>query len=165
MMRRVAAALGVLNVLNWICLALFAGVLVASLAAEATIVAAMERHDPSRGAADVLATLRLVMVLALLCVPLAHLLLTRLRAIVLTVEAGDPFVPDNAGRLTRIAWALLGIQLCDLGFGYVSLTSGIESISGWTLSMTGWLAVALLFVLARVFDHGTRLRDELAGTV
>ena len=31
--------------------------------------------------------------------------------------------------------------------------------------MTGWLAVLLLFVLARVFNHGTRIRDDLEGTV
>jgi hypothetical protein len=31
--------------------------------------------------------------------------------------------------------------------------------------VTGWLAVLLLFVLARVFDYGTRMRDDLEGTV
>ena len=35
----------------------------------------------------------------------------------------------------------------------------------WSFSVTGWLAVLLLFVLARVFDHGTRMRDDLEGTV
>jgi hypothetical protein len=165
LMRGVAAGLGVLNALNWLCLLLFAGVLLGSIFAEGTIIAALEERDPSRRAADALGVVRVVMLLGLACVPLAHLLLTRLRAMVLTVDAGDPFVPDNARRLTVIAWALLGIQLCDLGFGYVSLTSGVDSVSGWTISMTGWIAVALLFVLARVFDHGARLRDELAGTV
>jgi hypothetical protein len=36
---------------------------------------------------------------------------------------------------------------------------------GWSFSITGWLAVLLLFVLARVFDQGTRMRDDLEGTV
>lgn len=35
----------------------------------------------------------------------------------------------------------------------------------WNFSLTRWLAVLLLFVLARVFEHGTRMRDELEGTV
>jgi hypothetical protein len=35
----------------------------------------------------------------------------------------------------------------------------------WNFSLTPWLAVLLLFVLARVFDHGTRMRAELEGTV
>jgi hypothetical protein len=32
-------------------------------------------------------------------------------------------------------------------------------------SITGWLAVLLTFVLARVFAEGARMRDELEGTV
>ena len=32
-------------------------------------------------------------------------------------------------------------------------------------SINGWLAVLLMFVLARVFAYGTRLRDDLEGTV
>ena len=32
-------------------------------------------------------------------------------------------------------------------------------------SFAPWLAVLLLFVLARVFDEGTRMRDDLEGTV
>ena len=35
----------------------------------------------------------------------------------------------------------------------------------WSFSLTPWLAVVLLFVLARVFDEGTRMRDDLEGTV
>jgi hypothetical protein len=33
------------------------------------------------------------------------------------------------------------------------------------LSTSGWLAVILLFVLARVFAEGATMRDDLAGTV
>ena len=32
-------------------------------------------------------------------------------------------------------------------------------------SLSGWLAVILTFVLARVFDAGCEMRDDLAGTV
>jgi hypothetical protein len=32
-------------------------------------------------------------------------------------------------------------------------------------SINGWLAVLLTFLLARVFAVGTRLRDDLEGTV
>jgi hypothetical protein len=35
----------------------------------------------------------------------------------------------------------------------------------WSFSIAGWLAVLLLFVLARVFEHGTRMREDLEGTV
>ena len=34
-----------------------------------------------------------------------------------------------------------------------------------SFSVTPWIAVLLLFVLARVFDHGARMRADLEGTV
>jgi len=33
------------------------------------------------------------------------------------------------------------------------------------LSLTRWLTVLLLFVLARVFEQGARMREDLEGTV
>ncbi len=36
---------------------------------------------------------------------------------------------------------------------------------GGKFSVTPWLTILLLFVLARVFDQGARMRDELSGTV
>ena len=165
LMRGVAGVLKALIVINILCVFLFVLILGASYAVEATIVAALAKDLRGEDPAAVLLTLRLVMVVAALMVPLAHLLLSRLRAIVVTVQAGDPFVAANARRLTEIAWALLGIQIVDLGFGIVSTASGIDAISGWTFSLTGWLAALLLFVLARVFEHGARMRDELAATI
>ena len=35
----------------------------------------------------------------------------------------------------------------------------------WNFSFTRWLSVLLLFVLARVFAQGARMREDLAGTV
>ena len=32
-------------------------------------------------------------------------------------------------------------------------------------SINGWLAVLLIFLLARVFAEGTRMREDLKGTV
>ena len=36
---------------------------------------------------------------------------------------------------------------------------------GWSLSLTGWIAVPLLFVLANVFREGAAMRADLEGTV
>jgi hypothetical protein len=165
LMRGVAGLLKVLIILNILGFILFVLILGAASFAEPTIVAALVEDSPGEDPARTLLALRIVMVAAALMVPFAHLVLTRLRAIVATVQAGDPFVADNARRLTAIAWALLGIQIVDLIFGIVATWSGLEVISGWTLSLTGWLAVLLLFVLARVFEHGARMRDELAATI
>ena len=35
----------------------------------------------------------------------------------------------------------------------------------WGFSVTRWLAVLMLIVLARVFEQGTRMREELEATV
>ncbi len=112
--------------------------------------------------------MRLIMVIGVGSAPLAHILLTRLLAIVETVRLGDPFVADNAARLQTTAWALLGLELLRLAVGAVAAVVSSESQPldiDWNFSITGWLAVLLLFVLARIFDHGTRMRDDLEGTV
>jgi hypothetical protein len=36
----------------------------------------------------------------------------------------------------------------------------------WTFSgVTGWVAVVLLFVLARVFEEGTHMREDLEAMI
>ncbi len=111
---------------------------------------------------------RLIMVIGIGSAPLTHILLTRVLAIVETVRGGDPFVAENAARLQATAWALLGLELLHLAVGAIAAAASSPSQRldlDWNFSVTGWLAVLLLFVLARVFEHGTRMRDDLEGTV
>jgi hypothetical protein len=94
--------------------------------------------------------------------------LRHLLAIVRTVRAGDPFVPGNARRLQAIAWWVLageGLRLlvAAIAWGASSPAQALDVDVGFSLAP--WLAVLLLFVLARVFAQGTRLRDDLEGTV
>ena len=112
--------------------------------------------------------MRLIMVVGIASVPLAYVILYRLRAIVDTVRDGDPFVAANARRLQTIAWATLGLELLHIGVGVVAASSGssVQPLDvNWSFSVTPWVAVLLLFVLARVFDHGARMRADLEGTV
>ena len=155
-----------LIILNIIAAVTFLLILVGSVLGRAAVLAELESWPGAIDTATVLTGLRLVMVIGLLMVPLAHIIMVRLLAMGETVRAGDPFVAENARRLGTIAWALLGVQLLDLAFGAVSLTlfASNKELS-WNLTITGWLAVLLLFVLARVFDQGARMRDELEGTV
>ena len=66
---------------------------------------------PAAGRSTLELGMRMVMLIGIAAVPLAHVVLSRLRAIVQTVRDGDPFVAVNAARLQTIAWALLALQL------------------------------------------------------
>ena len=123
---------------------------------------------PSPEAERLVMGLRMIVVLILGAIPLNHRILKRLLAIVETVRAGDPFVASNASRLRAIAWALLALQLLSLVIGAIakfvsSPAHPIDLDAGFSIS--GWLAVLLTFLLARVFAEGTLMRQDLEGTV
>ena len=99
---------------------------------------------------------------------IVHRMLTMLMQIVDSVHAGDPFVAENGSRIQSIAWLLLIGEILSLIIGaLVEFVSTPEQPfdTGWRFTLTPWIAVLMLFVLARVFDHGARLREDLEGTV
>jgi len=161
------ATLRVLIVLNWIFGALILTLLAISFAAEgwtwrALGVGAVAGHE------GVVAGMRAIMVIGIVGTPLAYVVFSRLLRIVESVREGEPFELENAGRLRTIAWALLGLEL--LHVCVVAIASALSSrevplrING-NFDLTGWLAILLLFVLAQVFLEGTRMREDLEGTV
>lgn len=97
-----------------------------------------------------------------------HRVLIRLRAIVDTVSDGNPFVARNAARLRDIAWTVVAVEGLTLAVGLIGpklLPSGTWVQAGPGIHVLIWIAILLLFVLAQVFTEGTRMRDELDGTV
>lgn len=141
--------------------------LVASLLAESWVMTALGVR-PGEGRAALVLGMRLVAVLGIAAVPFTHVVLARLRDIVETVRRGDAFVPGNAARLRTIARAVLGLELLHLCVAAVAATASSPAQAldiRWAPSLTRWLAVLLLFVLAQVFEQGTRMRDDLEGTV
>lgn len=96
-----------------------------------------------------------------------HIMLSRLLAMIGTVRAGDPFVPENATRVKTIAWCLLVVQLFELACGiFIGILSRAGADLGdWDPSLSGWIAVLLMFVLARVFEEGARIRADLEAMV
>ena len=91
-----------------------------------------------------------------------------LRRIVASLANGDPFVPQNAQRLRDMGWLSILIQIVALVGGAMAMA--IEDAAGevttdYDLSLGGLLLPLVLFVLARVFQEGSRLRDDLEGTV
>jgi hypothetical protein len=124
--------------------------------------------SPSPEADRIVLGLRAIAVVGLVAVPLNHMVLKRLLAIVDTVRAGDPFVVANALRLQAVAWVLLALQLLSLVVAAIAkVISSPEHPFDFDagFSINGWLAVLLTFVLARVFAKGTLMREELEGTV
>jgi len=162
--RRVLRVVINLNLLMGV---LILALLVASLVAEGPVMAALGAK-PANADSKLFLGMRLIMLIGIGAVPLAHIVLTRLLAIVETVRHGDPFVTVNAERLETIAWMVLGLELLHFAVGAIAASVSTEAHPldiDWNFSVTRWLAVLLLFVLARVFEQGARMRDELEGMV
>lgn len=145
--------------------ALILALLLASLIAEDLVMSALGvLPDNPR----IVWGMRVIALLGIAAVWVTHLSISGLRAIVATVHGGDPFVRENAARLQRIAWLILGLEVLHLGVGAaaVAASSARQSLDiDWSLSPTRWVAILMLFVLARVFEEGARMREDLEGTV
>ncbi len=154
------------RVLNLAVAAAFAGMLLASFLFEPAFrefFIRQPRLDPD----SVLPVMRLWVLAALPVFVAVHIMLSRLLTMVGTVRAGAPFVPENAARLRVIAWCLLVVQLFELSCGlFIRILSRAGAdVGDWDPSLTGWIAVLLLFVLARVFEEGARIRADLDAMV
>lgn len=159
--------LRVLTVLNWLFGGFIVALLTISFVAESWTWQALGVGSVA-GHESIVAGMRAIMVIGIAGVPLANIVLRRLLTIVQSVDAGEPFAAENARRLKTIAWALLalqGLHVLVVAIGSAIATKDVQLSFGDDFDLTGWLAILLLFVLAQVFLEGTRLRDDLEGTV
>ncbi|EDL49152.1 DUF2975 domain-containing protein [Erythrobacter sp. SD-21] len=112
-----------------------------------------------------------IMAFAVLFLAGAFWFLRLLRKIIDTVGEGDPFVPENAERLTLMGWLALAAQLLAIPAAGAALYVAkiFEDQEGMTidagLDLSGIVLVVVLFILARVFRHGATMRADLEGTV
>jgi len=160
-------ALRILIVLNWLVGASILALLIATVVADQWTLRALG-FPPSSWIHPMMTGLRAIAALGLVAIPLNHAVLKRLLAIVETVRTGDPFVAANADRLQNIAWVLLALQLLSMvvgGIGKAISTPAHPLHLDAGFSTSGWLAVILTFVLARVFAEGALMRKDLEGTV
>ena len=116
-----------------------------------------------------------VMAIGLAILAMLFVFFGKLRQIIATVGEGDPFQPANAGRLSLMAWLMLGTQIAVIpataiglqiaryaeAFGDDDMSFSIDG----GFDFTGLLLVVILFILARVFRHGAAMREDLEGTV
>ncbi|MEP2493439.1 MAG: DUF2975 domain-containing protein [Parasphingorhabdus sp.] len=117
-----------------------------------------------------------IMMFAVVMLLLTLFSINRLRRIVDSVAEGNPFTRINGTRLRGMGVAVFAIQVVTF-FGGVLATTILTtlgevkpdrdfhmSIDGG-ISVTGILLVLLLIILARVFDRGADMQDELEGTI
>lgn len=85
-----------------------------------------------------------------------------------TVGEGDPFVPVNAERLHAMAWIAIAVHVVAVPMAVIA--NWVEDVTRdahfkFELPLAGLFLALVLFVLARVFREGTRMREDLEGTV
>jgi hypothetical protein len=91
----------------------------------------------------------------------------RLRQVFATLILGDPFRPENVGRLRIVGLGLIALEVV----GYVvrlALMWAIpehESSVDFSVNFSGWFAILVVFVLAEVFREGARLRRDAELTI
>lgn len=152
---------------NWAFGAAVLAGLTASVALGGPFTAMLLGDDGGSGLDARTGGMRCLMLLGIVMAVAIFVMLRALGRIMATLSGGDPFIPDNAARLRTIGWSLLFIQLLDLPAWVIARhvpALGAAAPDGG-VSPAGWLAVLMSFVLARVFMVGTRMRDDLEGTV
>lgn len=112
--------------------------------------------------------MQLIFVLIAAMAGMAYHWLRELRRVVDSVGLGDPFIPENADRLARMGWLTVAIEAVSIPVGGIGqwLAATIkDATSDFGLSIGGILLALVLFILARVFREGARMRSDLEGTV
>ena len=159
--------LRILKVVNWLYGAAIFGLVAFTFVNETWFMRAID-VPAGTDAQPIMTGLRWIAALGIMAVPLNHLILIRLLRMVETVGRGDPFVRSNAYRLQAIAWALVALQLLSMiigGIGKAIASQEFPLHLDAGFSVSGWLAVLMTFILARVFAEGALMREDLDGTV
>lgn len=120
---------------------------------------------------DARSAIRLVVVWLAAGMVVSALLVLALQQVLRIVESviyGEPFAPMNADRWTRVGWLALAVQAIDMALGPVVQWAApkFPIVSSPTAgSLSGVMMVLLIFVVAQIFRRGTRMQQEIEGTV
>ena len=105
---------------------------------------------------------------ALVCLVMLQVAVMLTTRIVESAMSGNPFVPENATRLTQIGWLMLAMEvagmLVNMTLSYL-LPEKIADDINFETAPVGLFGILLIFVMAQIFRHGTELRADLEGTV
>ncbi len=140
------------------------------------IVTAMAEVFVTPPGPEVVGLIAGIILLAIILILLTLFALNRLKKIVDSVSEGNPFTRINGTRLRGMGVAVLAIQIVTfigglLATGLLTMLGEVKpgqdfqmTIDG-SVSLSGILLFLLLIILARVFDRGAEMREELEGTV
>ena len=139
----------------------------------AEIIAAFAREVNDPAVSLPLGALIGIMMIGLAVVILLFFFFDRLRRIIATVGEGDPFQPENAGRLSQMGWIMLAVQVASIPavaliMAIARQLEQVETVhfaTGGKVDFGLLLLTIVLFILARVFRHGAAMREDLEGTV
>jgi hypothetical protein len=158
----------IFRAVNVAAMILFVAVLVATLPGAEWVEARLaSKYHGTVDPPSVVTFLQITMVLSFPVGVAIERLLGALRAMLRTVQDGQPFIGTNAARLRTIGWMLLVVQLADLAYGVTTVVAHHLHIDfmAWQPSFTGWIALLVAFVLAQVFERGAAMQGDLEGTV
>lgn len=145
------------------------GLAVLATVERATIVAELAKVGAN---ANMVWLIAVALALALGLLFLGTRFLLELFGIMDSVGEGDPFQPENGERLSRMGWLAIGVQAIVLALKSVvkvlepyAIKAGERLDVDLDVDMSGILLILILFILARVFREGARMRADLEGTV
>ncbi|MFD1034353.1 DUF2975 domain-containing protein [Sphingomonas hankookensis] len=166
-LRFTVVVLRVLLVLNIAFAAAFVIAALVSFPLHDMLAARIVGKYPAVDVERVVTGIRALLLLGVAAAVPAHIIFSRLIAVIGTVLAGETFASPNARRVRAIGWALLAIQLLDVPLLLIipNFAGMGVRVDGSSISIGGWLSVLVAFVLARVFAEGAALREDLEGTV
>ena len=140
------------------------------------VVTAMAEVFVTPPGSEVVGLLAGIILLGIIMMLLTLFALNRLKKIVDSVSEGNPFTRINGTRLRGMGVAVLAIQVVTfvgslLATGLLTMLGEVKpdrdfhmTIDG-SISLSGILLFLLLIILARVFDRGAAMQEELEGTV
>lgn len=91
-----------------------------------------------------------------------------MRKIVKTLQAGDPFVPENISRLRKIWIVIAGAEILRMATKlFISSNDSLNTAENMTLDIRviTWFLVFIIAALAEVFRHGAELRRDQEFTI
>lgn len=119
----------------------------------------------------------LAFALIIVMLQIGYRFLKNLGGIIATVGEGDPFALSNAERLSTMGWLsvgghVLGAVLAAMAAWFMPYLVKLEGARGhhgydfgFGVGGGGILLTLILFILARVFREGAKMREDLEGTV